>query len=83
MKVAESVAQAQCACCKRNENVVSALRVYWSHTENADGRSESESRAYCGPLYKATWCHGFHIFSAISLRFVKMFKVQERTAVAG
>ena len=30
--------------------------------------------------YKATWCHGFHIFSAISLRFVKMFKVQERTA---
>ena len=33
--------------------------------------------------YKATWCHGIHIFSAISLRFVKMFKVQERTAVAG
>ena len=33
--------------------------------------------------YKATWCYGFHIFSAISLRFVKMFKIQERIAVAG
>ena len=40
---------------------MSALRVYWSHTGNADGRSESESRAYCGPLksYMVSWISFF------------------------
>ena len=59
------VAQAQCACCTRSESAARAtwahwehiarsMSAYWNHTENTEGRSVSESWAYCGLLYKAT-----------------------------